>query len=112
MTDESVSELETKIKEKFKLFQGLRSDDEDQKLLDQILDMCFEELISFMAKNLSEAEQKNFLNELEQKSTDDEKVQFIQESLTKVDNYQKKYSGLIENFLDELLYESMSDKSN
>ena len=49
MTD-GAFDLDAKIKTKFKLFSGVRSQEEDQKMYDKVMDLCFDEMVAFLGR--------------------------------------------------------------
>jgi len=52
--------LTKEIKDKFQLFKGLRSEDEDKKILEKVYKICIEEIILFIQENLTDEEIKKF----------------------------------------------------
>jgi len=101
--------LDKKIKGKFKLFSGIRPQEEDQKIYDKVLDLCFDEMVAFLGDNLSEKEREDFLGELGKKASDEDKAKVLQASLSKIENYRFKLDHRLDAFLNNLLLSSLSN---
>lgn len=57
--------LEQKIIKKFKLFQGLRPEAEEQKIFAKVYNLCFDEMVLFLCQHLSQKDQESLTRELE-----------------------------------------------
>lgn len=53
-------DIERKIINSLKLFQGLRAPEEDKKIMDKMLDICKKEMIVFLSENLTSSQVKSF----------------------------------------------------
>src|SRR3989344_9408335 len=90
-------DLDNKIKKKFRLFEGIRSEEEDKKIYDKIYDLCFDEMVLFLTENLESDELKKFEKELKHlrggrtDSSDggreNEVIALLLNYLNKIDNY-------------------------
>lgn len=109
LMDDSFSGLEAKIKEKFKLFTGVRPQEEDQKLFDRLVAMCFEEALVFLAENLGEEGMKNLTEEVDRQETEEEKVKKIGEYMGRIENGGIRLGARLETFLDNLLTAAMDN---
>lgn len=101
-----MDELNNKIKSKFKLFMGLRSQEEDQKIFDKVMDLTFEEIMAYVGENLSEEDRNNFLEDMAKDQTDADKNKVFEMYLTKIKGYQVGILLRIDRFLNNLLYSS------
>ena len=99
--------VEELIKKKFKLFKGLRSKEEDRKILEKLMDLCFDEIMLFLSENLSETQKKSLKKELESQTSIDEKINSLTKHLTSTQNFDKRIIGRIDGFLNNLLYSSL-----
>jgi hypothetical protein len=101
--------LDEKIKSKFKLFTGVRSYEEDQKIYDKVWELCFDELTGFIEDNLNESEQKKMLEEI--KGREEDKAQEVLLTyLSQIDNYRFKLDKRLDYFLTNLLYSAVKNK--
>jgi hypothetical protein len=110
-TDQSVNSLQSSldemIKSKFKLFQGLRSQEEDQLIYDKVLSQAVDEMVSYFMENLNEDDKANFLQELSKDGSDEEKQSLFQNYLSKIENSKLELGMKLNGFLDNLLYASL-----
>lgn len=53
-------DIERKIINAFKLFQGLRSPSEDRAILEKMLEICKEDAISFLSENMTDKDVNKF----------------------------------------------------
>lgn len=100
-------DFDEKIKNKFKLFQGLRSQEEDQKIYDKVYELCFEEIVRFLFEKLSTAEKDKLIVELEKKGKETE---ILLKYLSQIENYRFKLDKRLDYFLNNLLYSSLKNK--
>ena len=56
-------DIERKIIDSFKLFEGLREPSEDQKILKKVLAICKLDIELFLAQNLTDKETKKFVKD-------------------------------------------------
>ncbi len=111
----AASDLDNKIKSKFKLFQGVRPEEEDQKIYDKVMDLCFDEITLFVSESLKENEREELKKEMEAKENEEDKANSMLSYITKIEDYKVRLGGRIDYFLDNLLYTSVSSldlKSN
>lgn len=108
-------DIDEKIKNKFRLYAGDRSLAEDQKICEKVLDLCFDELISFLQDNLDK-EQIDSLNkklgslsneDLSKDKKDDKITQVLFEYAQKIDNFRFKWDKRLDYFLNQLVYSSI-----
>jgi len=95
-----MNDLDSKIKSKFKLFSGARSQEEDQKVYDKVMDLCFDEMMSFAGENLSEADQTEMLNKMKESLSDEDKTKVFTEYLSKIEDSNFRLDERIETFLN------------
>lgn len=103
----SPNPLDEKIKSKFKLFQGLRPQEEDQKIYDKVMDLTFDEMMAYLGENLSEEERNKFLEETAAEESDEGKNKLMQSYFSKVENVKVGLGLRIDHFLNNLLYSSL-----
>ena len=108
MKDDKDSRLDEAIKSKFRLFSGVRSQEEDQKIYDKVNDLCFDEMTSFLSENLNAEDQTKLLTELDSQNTDDDKTKVLQSYLSKIENYRFKLDKRLDYFLNNLLLSSVT----
>ena len=104
--------FEEKIKKKFRLFEGVRSQEEDQKLFDKLAGLCLEEAMIFLAENLGEEGMEKLTSELGQVEGEEEKMKKVAEYMGKVENAGLRLSSRLEVFLDNLLLDTLEKKKN
>lgn len=102
--------LEEKIKTAFKLFQGVRSQEEDQKLYEKIMEYFFDEISKFMVENLSEEEFKLMLAELEKAGSVDEKSEIANKYMRKIPDYEYKLNMRLDGYINRLLIDDVVGK--
>ena len=107
-----MNDLDTKIKSKFKLFSGVRSQEEDQKIYDRLVDLAFDEITQYLFENLEENEVEQFTKELENQQNDDNKAKVFEKYLKSTDDYQNLLSIRVDTFLNNLLLKSLNASSN
>ena len=100
-------DIDEKIKHKFKLFQGLRSQEDDQKIYDKIYDLCFDEMVGFLFENLSPAKRDEFSKDIENTG---KKTEILLKYLSQIENYRFKLDKRLDYFLNNLLYSSLKNK--
>ncbi len=100
-------DIDEKIKNKFKLFSGLRSEEEDQKIYDKVYELCFDEMVQFLFENLSTAEKDELIGKLEKKGKETE---ILLKYLSQIENYRFKLDKRLDYFLNNLLYSSLKNK--
>jgi hypothetical protein len=115
-------DLDKKIKKKFRLFEGIRSEDEDKKIYDKIYELCFDEMVLFLTENLESDELKKFEKELKHlrggrtDSSDggqeNEVIALLLNNLRKIDNYRFRLDKRLDYFLNNLLISSLKKVSN
>lgn len=98
--------LEEKIKEKFKLFQGFRSQEEDQKMYDKLAELCFDELIVYLSEKLKLEDQESLISKMESVQSDDEKRDLLNEYLRKIEGNEEELPQRMNDFLDDMVYNS------
>ena len=106
--DDSTSYLDAKINEKFRLFRGLRSQEEDQKILDKVMNLCFDEMTAFLGENLNDEDQNSLLVDMDSQSEDEAEIKTLQNYLAKIENYRFRLDKRLDYFLDNLLLNSIS----
>ena len=106
--DNNTSGLDNKVKSKFKLFSGVRSQEEDQKIYDKVMDLCFDEMMLFISENLSEEGRDNLKKEIEQQKSEEDKFKSLSKYLATIENYQNKLSLRMDAFLDGVLNASIN----
>lgn len=111
LNSDQVSPLDEKIKSKFKLFQGLRSQEEDQKIYDKVMDLTFSEMMTYLGENLPEEDRNKFLEEMANAESEDGKNKIMQAYFSKVENVKISLAWRIEKFLNNLLYTSLKAKT-
>lgn len=100
--------LDDKIKQAFKLFTGLRSQEEDQKMLEKIQEMCFDELTKFLEENLDETDLNILLDELDKVITNDDRNKILNNYLEKIEDYRVRLDTRMETLLNNILFNSLS----
>jgi len=101
--------LDAKVREKFNLFTGLRPADEDQKMYDKIMGMCFDEMIRFLSENLNEEQENSLVDELSKAGSDEDKQKIMTNYFSKVNNARSKFNIRIDLFLNNLLMKSIKN---
>ena len=104
--------INTKVKEKFQLFQGVRSQEEDQMIYDKLMVMCFDEMLKFVAVNLKDKERSELKEKLEKGDDDIDKVKLLSTALFSIKNHQEKLTSHLDNYLDNVVEESLKAKKN
>jgi hypothetical protein len=114
-------DLDNKITKTFKLFSGLRSTEEDQKIFDRVYELCFEEIVKFLYENLSKDEQTKLILEikrnsekerLSKKQIADINYKTLLNYLVKIENYRFKLDKRLDYFINNLLYSSLNNLSS
>ena len=100
-------DLDAKIKTRFKLFSGVRSTEEDQKIYDKVYDLCFDEMTTFLGENLKDSDKAQLPEELEKLTNDEDKTKVLTNYLSKIDNYRYKLDQRLDSFLDNLPLSSL-----
>ncbi|KKS51096.1 MAG: hypothetical protein UV61_C0009G0024 [Candidatus Gottesmanbacteria bacterium GW2011_GWB1_43_11] len=106
--------LDERIREKFQLFKGFRSQQEDQELYEHIYEACFAEILIFLKDSLEEFTFKQFQREL---ATIDDKealnltYSVIIEYLRMVTDGAYKIDRRLDHLVNNLLIQSMKNLS-
>jgi biopolymer transport protein ExbD len=111
-TTDKVNALDEMIKSKFKLFQGLRTEEEDKKIYDKIIKLCGEETLNFLVDNLKQEEIDQLSNELSSLNNEDEKIDIIQKYLSNIENHEGKLKNRLTGYLNLLYISSVKNLSN
>lgn len=106
--NDGVSDLDKKIKDKFQLFSGVRSQDEDQKIYEEIYNLCFEEILAFLGENRDDAGREAFKQDLAQQKSDEDRNKTLVAALSKIEDYQSKLNQRMDTLLDKLLEASLA----
>jgi hypothetical protein len=102
--------LTKEIKDRFQLFKGLRSEDEDKKILEKVYKICIEEIISFIQENLTDEEIKKFYEAAKENNLS--KLLKLLETFF-LDSYNSwRLKIRISKFLDNLLLKSLDNIKN
>jgi len=122
--DKTFKDIDWKIRESFRLFQNLRPEAEDQKIYEKVYALCLEEIVAFLADNLSQSKQQALLSELDrlQKSQtkkgsqmDSSSQQQLTAILTRylktIDQHRFKLDKRLKYFIDNLLLNSLKKLS-
>lgn len=111
-TDKKMNTLDSKVREKFKLFTGLRPQEEDQKMYDKIMELCFDEMSRFLSDKLSEEQKNAMFDDLAKSQSDEDKEKVIANYFAKVEKAKSKFNARIDLFLNNLLMKSMKAVQN
>ena len=99
--------IDKQIKEKFRLFSGLRGEREDRKILERVKLAVSAELMLFLEENLSQ----NFFREMNQKLTSVrealEAVKIFGYYFELVPGGNKKWETRQKDFLNNLVYDTL-----
>jgi hypothetical protein len=96
--------IEKKINNTFKLYTGIRTEDEDKKISDKVLDLVAKEIIKFADENLT-GEQKYAIGKLiDLKVESDE----IAAHLRTIPNYGFRLKKRMNYFIDSLLVNTIN----
>lgn len=101
-------DFDTKIKNKFKLFSGARSQEEDQKIFDKVYDLCFDDTVKFLCENLNETDRTQLPEELKKQTSEEDKNKILLNYMSKIDLFQLKLNQRLDSFLDNLSLSSLS----
>ena len=117
-------DLDTKIKKKFRLFEGLRSEEEDQKIFERVYELLFDEVVMFLEEKLEEKDKISLIKELEASALPSGDKQAQQDSgnfknaeailikyLSKIENYRFKLDKRLDYFLNNLVYQAIKNKN-
>lgn len=72
-------DIERKIIDAFKLFQGVRSHDEDKRILEKMLEICKQEMILFLSENLNTKQTKEFEKDAKKEGAEKALAKWIRE---------------------------------
>lgn len=84
-----VSTIDKKIKTRFNLFQGKRSAEEDQKIYDELYELCFDEFIRTIEEKLEDSKKVIVLDQIDS---------IMRSSLAE----QKKHEMIVEILLNQV----------
>lgn len=106
--------LDELIKTRSKLFQGVRSVEEDNKLYERVYELCLDEIINFIEENLDEKKVSDLSSQIESmngKEGADQKIaEIILKAVEEVPDYRFRLYHRLEYFLDKLLVNSLKKK--
>jgi len=98
------------IKSKFKLFQGIRSQEEDQKMYNKLNNMCLEEITNFAVTNLDEKNLDSLESELKAATDEHGKAKVLTTYLQKIPDHQNALMAHIGSYLDKVIEASLNTK--
>ncbi len=104
-----MDELNAKVKSKFQLFQGVRSQEEDQKIYDKVMDLISDESTKFIIENLTEEDLSKMEGELKSADTEENRLNIMTTYFAKVDNYSFRFNQRVNGFLDNLVTSSIKN---
>lgn len=109
-------DIDNLIKNRFKLFVGVRSQKEDEEIYAKVYELCFDEIVQFVEENLKKAELEDLTHKLEElKGSEDDNVNaaglMVTEALKTVPNHRFKLYHRLEYFVDQLLINTLRNKS-
>lgn len=99
--------LDEHIKNRFQLFEGKRSREEDEKIYDKVYSLCLNEMILFVGQNVSKDELDNLTKKLD---TEDPKNVFLA-VLENVPLAKLRLETRLKYFVDQLLVDSLKKKN-
>lgn len=100
-------DLHGQIVKKFRLFEGVRSRDEDEKIYDKVSGLLALELGKFVEENLDEKGKVELEKKLTQANLADNAWSALLSSMSNVPDLQSKLQKRIENYLKNLVYDSL-----
>lgn len=98
--------LDSQIREKFSLFKGIRSKEEDERIYQRIYDACFEEIIKFLYQNLDDQGKNQILEDLNSKKGLEEKITTIVRNIEKTGQNVIQLNQRLEKLLENVFNES------
>lgn len=103
-------DLDEKIKKNFRLFTGVRPQEEDKRIYEKVYDLCFDEMIKFLYENLSKEDQNELTKNLESQKDLDKKAEVLSKALLKIEDSGFRLEKRIDYFLNSLLYQTLKQK--
>lgn len=103
------------IKSRYRLFQGIRSLEEDGKMYEKIYALCLPEITGFIEENLDEDRVMALVFQIEsmekKDQTDQKVVEVLLEAIEEIPDYRFRLYHRLEYFLDDLLLNSVKLKT-
>ncbi|GIW67017.1 MAG: hypothetical protein KatS3mg095_0915 [Candidatus Parcubacteria bacterium] len=96
--------VEEEIIKKFKLFKGLRSIDEDEKILNKVYQLCLNEMLYFLEEIISSEEKEKIIQDIySDKELADVFLRYLKDEFN-LWRLKIRISKFLDNLLFELIY--------
>lgn len=106
---QNVFDLDQMIKSRFRIFEGVRSQEEDEKLYDKILNLCLEEILVFLAEHASVEDREKILAKIKEQKDIKSRAKVLLGYLLQIKSVGILLSVRLGYFLDNLYFRSLEN---
>lgn len=100
-------DLNQTIIDKFGLFRGFNSEEEDKKTLSSAYSLCFDEILRYIGEHLDDDQRDKLKNSLELAQSEDARVKILTDTLSQFKNPPEDMLIRLDNFINGLVEKSI-----